>query len=175
MPRTTKGTSALRASARTHVQVRAAEHLVHLEDVRAAEHLARRAARVGFGEVLALGPGDEVLEGPPPGLHLVVALRVRVLRPGAALVLELHRPRAVHLVADEPGMAVDEVDAPLEAVLEVDLMAAGDGTGASKRSLARGTVAWGRTTFRNHGPPGPSIAAARRWKPGFGAPDGAAR
>src|SRR5438874_2761006 len=115
------------ASARAHVQVRAGEHLVHLEDVRAAEHLARRAARVGLGEVLALGPGDEVGEGPPPGLHLVVALPVRVLRPGAALVVELHRPRAVHLVADEAGMAVHEMDAPPEAVLEVDLMAPGDG------------------------------------------------
>src|SRR5207249_6299339 len=103
------------------------EHLVHLEDVRAAEHLARRAARVGLGEVLALGPGDEVGEGPPPGLHLVVALPVRILRPGAALVVELHRPRAVHLVADEAGMAVHEMDAPPEAVLEVDLMAPGDG------------------------------------------------
>src|SRR2546425_9209329 len=101
MPRTTKGTSALRASARTHVQVRAGEDLVHLEDVRAAEHLARRAARVGFGEVLALGPGDEVVEAPPPGLHLVVALPVRILRPAAALVVQLHRPWAMHLVADE--------------------------------------------------------------------------
>src|SRR2546426_5045219 len=106
MPRATKGTSALRASARAHVQVRAGEHLVHLEDVRPAEHLARRAARVGLGEVLALGPGDEVLEAPPPGLHLVVALPLGVLRPGAALVVELHRARAVHLVADEAGMAV---------------------------------------------------------------------
>src|SRR5437867_12947726 len=120
MPRATKGTSALRASARAHVQVRAGEHLVHLEDVRAAEHLARRAARVGLGEVLALGPGDEVLEGPPPGLHLVVALRVRVVRPAAALVVEPHRPRGVHLVADEPGMAVDEMDTPREEVLEAD-------------------------------------------------------
>src|SRR5438093_11006403 len=120
-------TSALRASARAHVQVRAGEDVVHLEDVRAAEHLARRAARVGLGEVLALGPGDEVLEAPPPGLHLVVALPLRVVRPGAALVVELHRARAVHLVADEAGMAVHEMDAPSEAVLEVDLMAPGDG------------------------------------------------
>src|SRR2546428_5456545 len=125
----------------THVQVRAGEHLVRLEDVRAAEHLARRAARVGLGEVLALGPGDEVREGPPPGLHLVVALPVRVLRPGAALVVELHRPRAVYLVADEAGMAVHEMDAPPEAVLEVDLMAPADGNAVGHhdhgRSLAR--------------------------------------
>src|SRR5436853_7484988 len=120
MPRTTKGTSALRASARTHVQVRAGEHLVHLEDVRAAEHLARRAARVGLGEVLALGPRDEVREGPPPGLHLVVALGVRVLRPGAALVVELHRARAEHLVANEAGMADHEMDAPWEVDRVVD-------------------------------------------------------
>src|SRR5882724_4634363 len=122
-----RGRGSRGASARADVEVRAGEHLVHLEDVRAAEHLARRAARVGLGEVLALGPGDEVGEGPPPGLHLVVALPVRILRPGAALVVELHRPRAVHLVADEAGMAVHEMDAPPEAVLEVDLMAPGDG------------------------------------------------
>src|SRR3989442_12578256 len=127
MPRATKGTSASRASARAHAQVRAVESLVHLEDVRAAEHVGRRAARVGLGEVLALGPGDEVREGPPPGLHLVVALPVRVLRPGAALVVELHRPRAVYLVADEAGMAVHEMDAPPEAVLAVHLMAPAHG------------------------------------------------
>jgi len=80
-----------------------------------------------LGEVGALRPGDEVVEGPPPGLHLVVRLRVRVIDPGAALVLELHRARAVHLVADEARVAVHEMDTTLEAVLEVDLMAPGDG------------------------------------------------
>src|SRR5207245_5295556 len=111
MPRATKGTSASRASARAHVQVRAGEHLVHLEDVRAAEHLARRAARVGLGEVLALGPGDEVREGPQPGVQLVVALPVRVLRPGAELVVEIHLPRVVYLIAVDARCMVDEMEA----------------------------------------------------------------
>src|SRR5207244_5422827 len=95
-------------SARAHVQVRAGEHLVHLEDVRAAEHLARRAARVGLGEVLALGPRDEVREGPPPGIHLVVALDVRVLHPCAALVVSLQWARAVLLVTHYERLELTE-------------------------------------------------------------------
>jgi HAD superfamily hydrolase (TIGR01509 family) len=42
-------------------------------------------------------------------------------------VIELHRLRAVDLVPDEARVTVDEVDAAAEAILEIDLVAAGDG------------------------------------------------
>src|SRR5262249_48869546 len=93
-----------------------------LEYVRAGEHLTRRAVRVRLGEGGTLRPRDEVLERAPPGLDLVVPLAVGIVRPRAVLVVELHRPRAVHLVAHEARVAIDQVDATLEAVLEVDLV-----------------------------------------------------
>src|SRR5207253_1134259 len=119
--------SACAPSLRADVEIRAGEDLVHLEDVRPAEHLARWPVRMRLGEVGALRPGDEVGEAAPPGFHLVVALGIRVLHPRAALMLELHRARAVDLVPDEARVAIDQVDAPLEAVLEVDLVPSGDG------------------------------------------------
>ena len=82
---------------------------------------------VGLGERGALRPRGEVVDGAPPGLHLVEARRLGVVDEAAAGVVELHRPGAVHLVADEPGRPVDEVGAPLEAVFEVDLVALCDG------------------------------------------------
>src|SRR4029077_20552411 len=69
----------------------------------------------------------EVLEAAPPGLDLVVPLHVRVVRPGAVLVVELHGARPMHLVAHEAGMTIDQVHAAPEAILEVDLVSACDG------------------------------------------------
>src|SRR5207302_6401690 len=90
-----------------------------------------------LGEDGALRPGDEDGEAAPPGFHLVVALGIRVLHPRAALVLELHRARAVDLVPDEARVAIDQVDAPLEAVLEVDLVPSGDGDAVGDDDHAR--------------------------------------
>src|SRR5262249_6595224 len=104
------------------VQVRAGEDLVDLEHVRPREHLLRRPARMRFGKRRALRPRDEVVERPPPRLHLVVALRIGILDPAAGLVAELERTGPVHLFAHEAGRATNELTPPLEAVLEVDLV-----------------------------------------------------
>src|SRR5262249_28588139 len=96
-----EGECSANAPCSAEVEVGAGEDLVYLEDIGTAEHFLRRPTRVGRGEIGAVGPGDEIVEGPPPGLHLVVDLRVRVLRPAAPLVIELHRAWSVDLVADE--------------------------------------------------------------------------
>jgi hypothetical protein len=41
-------------------------------------------------------------------------------------VVEAHRARAVHLVADEARVAVDQVNSLAKAILEIDLVTAGD-------------------------------------------------
>src|SRR5262249_56208640 len=58
---------------------------------------------------------------------LVVTLALRVIHPPAALVVEAHGARSVHLVAYESRMTIDQVDAPAKAVLEVDLVSSSDG------------------------------------------------
>ena len=55
-------------------------------------------------------------------LNLVVTLLARICDPLAGVVVELHRPRAMHLVADEARSAIDEMNAPPKAVLEIDAM-----------------------------------------------------
>jgi tetratricopeptide (TPR) repeat protein len=119
--------SEAQAAGRLDLEVRAQEALVHFQHVGPAEHLLRRSVAVGLAERLALGPGGEVGERAPPGLDLVVAGGLRVGLEAPGLVRELHGARAMHLVADEAGALVDQVDALAEAVLEVDLVALGHG------------------------------------------------
>src|SRR5690606_33550508 len=83
--------------------------------------------RVGLGEGGAARPVLEILQRAPPGLHLVIRLLRGVGHELAAVVIELHRARAVHLVADEARRAVDQVGAASKSIFEVALMALRDG------------------------------------------------
>src|SRR5262249_39423297 len=121
------------------VEVGAQEDLVDLEHVGAGEHLLRRTALVRLGESGALRPGDEVIEAMPPCLHLVEALRLRIIEPLAGLVIELDGSRSVHLVAHEARSLVDEVRTPLEAILEVDLVSLGNWNAIRDDDHARGS------------------------------------
>src|SRR5262245_39228287 len=108
-------------------EIGAGQDLVHLEHVGPSEHLRRRPVLVSLGEVRTARPRHEIVEAAPPGLDLVVALAVRIVGPRTSLVIELHRPGSMHLVAHEPGMPIDEVHSAPEAILEVDLVSACDG------------------------------------------------
>ena len=93
---------------------------MYLELIGPREHLLGRAIGVGLGERRAFRPRREVIDVPPPRLHLVEATLRGILDERPGLVVELHRSGAVNLVSDESGGLVHEMRAPLESVLEVD-------------------------------------------------------
>ena len=80
-----------------------------------------------FRERGARGPRDEIVKRLPPGFDLIVARADRPGCPLTGLVVELHRPRPVHLVSNEALGLVHEMNALTKAVFEVDFIALGYG------------------------------------------------
>ena len=93
-----------------------------IECTRPTEHFFWRAVRMGFGERLTPCPSDKVVHRSPPGLDLVVALRVWVVDECSSVMVESNRARAMNFIADETGRLVDEVDPITETVFEIDLV-----------------------------------------------------
>src|ERR1035438_2816874 len=113
-------------------RLRKLDHLVHLQLVRPAEHLARRTlAAVRGAERVALAPRLEGRLVAPEGHHHVA--------------IALHGLE--HDVADEAVLVVDEPLALLETLLEISLVTLGHGNAVGHDNHGRPPftlLLWGR-------------------------------
>ena len=98
---------------------------MHLKLTGPSKHLFGWLVLVRLGKSLAVRPSDEVLERTPPGLDLVVSLRIGVLLLITTLVIEPCGFRAVDFVPNESWRLIHQMHAVPEAVLKVDFVAGG--------------------------------------------------
>jgi len=78
---------------------------------------------VSFGEIFASRPSNKVFHRSPPGFHLVVTLRIRIIDEIARFVIKSNRPRAMDFVPNKSGRFIYKMDPIAKAIFEIDFMA----------------------------------------------------